>query len=88
MRSPRNSTRSGVGTPRRTSQQHSHNSHDHDRPSYQDRSPNPERSQQPHGQTEMHQSSGVINIAELKSKKIVELTRIAKSLGKIGRAHV
>ena len=81
MRSPRNSTRPGVGTPRRTSQQHSHSSHDHERPSYQERTPHRERDAQTPSQPDMQQTSGVINIAELKSKKIVELTRIAKSLG-------
>ena len=89
MRTPRNTTRSGVGTPRRTSQQHSHSSpHDHERSSYHDRTSNHEKSSYheksstPAGTSqEISQSSGVINIAELKSKKIVELTRIAKSLG-------
>lgn len=82
MRTPRNTTRSGAGTPRRTSQQHSHSSHDHDRQSsYQDRTSSQERSSSQNISSEAHQSSGIINIAELKSKKIVELTRIAKSLG-------
>lgn len=82
MRTPRNTTRSGVGTPRRTSQQHSHSSHDLERQSsYQDRTPTHERQSSQNTSSEAHQSSGIINIAELKSKKIVELTRIAKSLG-------
>jgi len=82
MRTPRNTTRSGVGTPRRTSQQYSHSSHDHERQSsYQDRTPTHERQSSQNTSSEAHQSSGIINIAELKSKKIVELTRIAKSLG-------
>lgn len=89
MRTPRNTTRPGVGTPRRSSQQHSHSSsHDHERSSYHDRSSNHEKSSY-HEQSstsavtshEASHSTGVINIAELKSKKIVELTRIAKSLG-------
>jgi len=89
MRTPRNTTRSGVGTPRRTSQQHSHSSsHDHERSSYHDRSSNHEKSSYHEKSStpavtshEASHSAGVINIAELKSKKIVELTRIAKSLG-------
>ncbi len=91
MRTPRNTTRSGVGTPRRTSQQQNNSSnHDHDRVSnsYHDRSSHHDRShhqERPPQQASMSQDggqhTGVINIAELKSKKIVELTRIAKSLG-------
>jgi transcription termination factor Rho len=89
MRTPRNTTRSGVGTPRRTSQQHSHSSpHDHERSSYHERSSNHEKASYHEKSStpavtsqDVSQSVGVINIAELKSKKIVELTRIAKSLG-------
>jgi transcription termination factor Rho len=91
MRTPRNTTRSGVGTPRRTSQQQNNSSnHDHDRvatsyherPSHHDRSHHQERAaQQAPMSQDGGQHAGVINIAELKSKKIVELTRIAKSLG-------
>lgn len=87
MRTPRNTTRPGVGTPRRTSQQLSHSSsHDHERPAYHDKSSHEkssyhEKSSTPAVTSQEVSSTGVINIAELKSKKIVELTRIAKSLG-------
>lgn len=87
MRTPRNTTRPGVGTPRRTSQQLSHSSsHDHERPAYHDKSSHEkssyhEKSSTPAVTSQEVSSAGVINIAELKSKKIVELTRIAKSLG-------
>ena len=87
MRTPRNTTRPGVGTPRRTSQQLSHSSpHDHERSSYHDKinhekSSYHEKSSTPAVISQEDSSAGVIIIAELKSKKIVELTRIAKSLG-------